>query len=111
MGQWVPARLLLLLACMYVLIAEVGSSLSTSYKIVNITKAITYPPQPIIDHTALLLFRYNDYLEDYRAKLLSYMGEWLMCGWVNITTFLIDGVRDPPPYILEHNHANYHFFG
>ena len=40
---------------------------------VNITEAVTHPPRWIIEHTALSLFRYDDYLADYRAKLLSYV--------------------------------------
>ena len=45
----------------------------TSYKMVNVTEAVTHPPRSIIEHTALSLFRYDDYLADYRAKLLSYV--------------------------------------
>ena len=40
---------------------------------VNVTEAVTHPLQFIIEYTALSLFRYDDYLADYRAKLLSYV--------------------------------------
>ena len=30
-----------------------GRYFSASYKMVNVTEAITHPPQPIIEHTAL----------------------------------------------------------
>ena len=47
---------------------------------INVTKAVTQPPQQIIKHTALSLFRCDDYQAIYRATLLSYVLEvdvWL----------------------------------
>lgn len=38
-----------------------------SYKMVNVTDAVTHPPRFIIEYTALCLFRYDDYLADNRC--------------------------------------------
>ena len=52
---------------------------------VNVTKAVTHPPQTIIEHTNLWLFRYDDYLADDRAKILSFVVQccsgWCVAGW------------------------------
>ena len=42
---------------------------------VHVRMALTHPPRSIIEHTALYLIRYDDYLADYSAKLLSYVVE------------------------------------
>ena len=75
---------------------------------VNFTEAITYPPQLIIRHTALRLFRYNDYLAVNRAKLLSYVVEvdvWLGEHY-NFFGCWCAILGDPPPYygvLLTHS--------
>lgn len=46
----------------------------------NITEAAINPPKSTIEHTALYSFEHNDFLADYRAKLLIYeveVGVWL----------------------------------
>lgn len=54
---------------------------------VKITKAILYPPQPIIKYFAMELIKYGDYLAAKRAKLLLYIVENDV-KLMNITTFL-----------------------
>lgn len=41
------------------------------YEMANIKKAVTQPPQQIIKHAALSLFRYDDCQAIYRASSLS----------------------------------------
>ena len=60
---------------------------------VNVIKAVTHPPQSIIEYTTLSLFRYNDYLSNYRSNLLSYMvviNVWLGKHY----NFLVEDGRD-----------------